>query len=163
MLALRYVYVLSLVIWLGGMVILGAIVAPTLFQVLQTADPLNGRALAGEAFGSMIGRFHYVAYATGALLLVTLAGMRILGPKPVAFAVKALVVLAMLGVATYSGVVVLGRIDVIQATVGTLPSRLDAANPLRLEFDALHALARRLMMVDMVGALVLLFWEARER
>ena len=35
MLALRYVYVLALVVWLGGMVILGALVAPTLFQVLQ--------------------------------------------------------------------------------------------------------------------------------
>ena len=35
MLVLRYVYVLAIVVWLGGMVILGAIVAPTTFQVLE--------------------------------------------------------------------------------------------------------------------------------
>ena len=50
MLALRYVYVLALVIWLGGMVILGALVAPTTFQVLPSIEPSSGRALAGELF-----------------------------------------------------------------------------------------------------------------
>ena len=45
MLALRYVYVLALVVWLGGMVILGALVAPTVFQVLQSADPAGGRRI----------------------------------------------------------------------------------------------------------------------
>ena len=39
MLALRYVYVLALVVWLGGMVILGALDAPTTFQVLEQAVP----------------------------------------------------------------------------------------------------------------------------
>jgi hypothetical protein len=162
MLALRYVYVLSLVVWLGGMVILGALVAPTLFQVLQAADPATGRALAGEAFGTAIARFHYISYASGALLLLTLAGMRILGPKPAAFAVRALIIAVMLGIAIYSGVVVLGRISDIQAAVGILPSRLPATDVRRLEFDSLHALATRLMEVNMVGALLLLYWEARE-
>ena len=51
MLALRYVYVLALVVWLGGMVVLGAIVAPATFQVLQASAPATGRALAGAVFG----------------------------------------------------------------------------------------------------------------
>ena len=33
MLALRYVYVLALVVWLGGMVILGGLVASTLLNL----------------------------------------------------------------------------------------------------------------------------------
>ena len=45
MLGLRYLYVLALVVWLGGMVVLGAVVAPTTFQVLQASAPANGRAL----------------------------------------------------------------------------------------------------------------------
>ena len=163
MLALRYVYVLALVVWLGGMVILGAIVAPTLFQVLQSADPESGRALAGAAFGAAIARFHYVSYGAGALLLLTLAAMRILGPKPVAFAARALIAVIMLGIAVYSGVVILGRIDAIQAAVGMLPSKLPAADPRRLEFDALHTLSERLMMINVVGGLLLLYWEAREQ
>jgi hypothetical protein len=163
MLAVRYVYVLALVVWLGGMVALGAVVAPTIFQVLQAGDPANGRALAGAAFGAMLGRFHVVAYLTGGLMLLSLALMRILGPKPVHFNARGLIVLAMLGIAVYSGLAVLGRIDEIQAAVGMLPSRLPAGDPRRLEFDGLHTLATRLMSANIVGALILLYWEARER
>lgn len=163
MLAVRYVYVLALVVWLGGMVILGAVVAPTIFQVLQASDPESGRALAGAAFGTAIARFHYVAYIAGALALLTLATMRILGPKPAAFAVRALIVLVMLGIAVYSGFVVLARIDAIQAAVGTLPSLLPVTDPRRIEFDSLHALSTQLMSANIVGALVLLYWEAKER
>lgn len=162
MLALRYVYVLALVVWLGGMVVLGALVAPTLFQVLQSADPAAGRALAGEAFGASIARFHYVSYTAGALLLLTLGAMRLLGPKPVAFNARVAISLVMLGIAIYSGLVVLERIDAIQAAVGTLPSKLPAADPRRIEFDALHVLSERLMMINVVGGLMLLYWEARE-
>ena len=56
MVALRYVYLLALVIWLGGMVILGALVAPTTFQILQSIEPSTGRALAREVFGVTIAR-----------------------------------------------------------------------------------------------------------
>src|SRR5688572_7635932 len=62
MLALRYAYVLALVLWLGGMVVLGAIVAPATFQVLEASAPAVGRALAGALFGTILARFHYVAY-----------------------------------------------------------------------------------------------------
>jgi len=61
MLALRYAYVLALVLWLGGMVVLGALVAPTTFQILQAAAPDGGRALAAELFGVLLARFHYLA------------------------------------------------------------------------------------------------------
>ena len=163
MLALRYVYVLALVVWLGGMVVLGAIVAPTTFQVLQAADPTSGRALAGEAFGVIIARFHYIAYGAGVVLLLTLATMAVLGPRPPAFAVRSSLIALMLGVALYSGVIVLGNIDAIQREVGTLPSRLPAGDARRVRFDELHQLSTRLMIFNMAGALVLLYWEARER
>jgi uncharacterized membrane protein len=162
MLALRYVHVLALVVWLGGMVVLGAVVAPTTFQVLQASEPETGRALAGELFGVTIARFHYVAYGAGALLLASLLAMAILGPRPPQFAVRTAIIFAMLAVALYSGIVVLGQIDRIQAEVGTLPSRLPAADARRVQFDALHQLSTRLMMFNMAAALVLLYWQARE-
>src|SRR5512144_238945 len=111
MLALRYVYILALVVWLGGMVVLGAIVAPATFQVLQASAPETGRALAGELFGVVLARFHYVAYAAAALLLLTMAAMALLGPRPRGLAVRSAIVAVMLGVAIYSGVIVLGRIN----------------------------------------------------
>jgi len=160
--ALRFVYVLALAVWLGGMAILGAVVAPTIFQTMQAADPQSGRALAGLAFGEMLARFHYVAYGCGALLLVMLIVIAVLGPRPKAFAVRCALITAMLLVAAYSGVAVLGEIDAIQKEVGTLPSRLPAADPRRIRFDELHQLSTRLMMVNLLGGLALLYWEAAE-
>jgi len=162
MLALRYVYVLALVVWLGGMVVLGALVAPTTFEVLQAGAPDTGRVLAGEVFGSIVARFHYVAYAAGALMLVTLAAMRLLGPRPAGFAARAALVAGMLAVALYSGLIVLRRIDTVQQEAGGRVSRLSPTDARRARFDELHRLSTRLMLLNIAGALVLLLWEARE-
>jgi len=163
MLALRYLYVLALVVWLGGMVVLGALVAPTTFEVLQAREPEAGRALAGDVFGRTIARFHYVGYAAGAVLVVSLVAMRLLGPRPAAFAARTAIAAGMLATTLYSGLVVLRRIDAVQQAAGGLASRLDVADPRRVRFDELHRLSTRLMFVTMAGALVLLYWEARER
>jgi uncharacterized membrane protein len=160
--ALRYVYVLALVVWLGGMIMLGALVAPATFQVLQASAPEIGRALAGELFGVVLARFHYLAYGAGALLLISMAAMALLGPRPRAFAARCAIVAAMLGVALYSGIVVLGQINAIQREAGVLPSKLPAADARRVRFDELHTLSTRLMMVNVIAALVLLYWEAGE-
>jgi hypothetical protein len=161
-LALRYLYVLALVIWLGGMVVLGAIIAPATFQVLQASAPEIGRALAGELFGTILARFHYVAYACGGVLVISIGAMAVLGPRPRAFAVRLGLITVMLLVAAYSGFIVLRSIDAIQLEAGRLPSLLPAGNPLRVRFDSLHQLSTRLMMGNMLGALVLLYWEARD-
>ena len=53
-------------------------------------------------------------------------------------------------------------IDAIQLEAGRLPSLLPAGDSLRARFDYLHQLSTRLMMANIVGALVLLYWEARD-
>jgi uncharacterized membrane protein len=162
-LALRYVYVLALAVWLGGMVVLGAVVAPTTFQVLQASEPATGRLLGGAVFGAILSRFHYVAYGAGILTLLALTAMALLGPRPVAFALRWSIVALMLLVALYSGLVVLREVDALQQEVGGLPSSLPAGDARRVRFDELHRLSTRLMMVNILGALALLYWEARER
>lgn len=162
MLALRYVYVLALALWLGGMVVLGAVVAPATFQTLQASVPATGRELGGAVFTAILERFHYIAYVSGALLLVTLAAMALLGPRPRGLAARTALVAAMLAVALYSGAVVLRSADGIRREVGGQPSRLPVTDARRVRFDELHVLSTRLMMVNIIGALALLFWEARE-
>jgi hypothetical protein len=133
MLALRCVYLLALAIWLGGMVVLGALVAPTIFEVLQADVSGAGRSLAGDVLGRTVARFHYVAYACGGALVVTLTAMAVLGPRPSGFAFRLVLSGAMLLVALYSGFAIVGETD-----------------------------TTRLMMVNVAGALVLLSWEARD-
>ena len=99
--AVRYVYILALVVWLGGMVVLGAIVAPTTFQVLQASEPVTGRELGGAVFTTILERFHYVAYGSGILLLFTLGLMAVLGPRPRHLGVRLSLITAMLAVALY--------------------------------------------------------------
>ena len=78
------------------------------------------------------------------------------------FAVRSAIVSVMLLVALYSGLVVLREVDSIQRAAGVLPSTLPAGDARRVRFDALHQLSTRLMVVNIVGALALLGWEARE-
>lgn len=169
MLLLRYAYVLALTVWLGGMIVLGAVVAPGTFAVLPAMEPESGRALAGAVFGTALSRFHLVAYASGGVLLITLVAMALLGPRPRSFAIRTGIVTTMLAVALYSGFIVLGEIDGIQQQIAAgslsghaLPSELPAGDARRLRFDYLHGLSERLMMINMVGGLLLLAWEARE-
>src|SRR5262249_57296914 len=82
MVAVRYVALLALVVWLGGMVMLGAVVAPSTFRVLQAADPAAGRVLAGALFGEILRLFHLLAYACGALIILALVVMKFVGPPP---------------------------------------------------------------------------------
>jgi hypothetical protein len=68
----------------------------------------------------------------------------------------------MLLVSLYSGLIVLSRIDAVQLEAGGPVSRLPPQDERRVRFDALHRLSTNLMLLNMAGALVLLYWEARE-
>jgi len=162
MFGLRFLYMLALVVWLGGMIVLGAVVAPSTFQVLQALQPEVGRELAGEVFGTSLARFAWVTYAAAGLMIVTLAIMALLGPRPRPFLVRGLVIAAMLAIALYSSGIVANEIEVVQQQAGGPPSRLPATDARRLRFDQLHARSEQLMMINVIGALALLFWEAKK-
>lgn len=140
MLALRYAYVLALVVWLGGMAVLEVLVAPTTVDVLLAGAPLVGRDLAAAVIGTTLARFHYVAYGCGVTLLLSIVAMALLGPRPASFGIRTGIIVTMLGLALYCGMVVLRGADHFQSFL----------------------VCGRLMGVNMVGALVLLYWEARE-
>ena len=160
---------LALTVWVGGMIVLGAVVAPGTFGILPDLEPASGRALAGAVFGAVLARFHYVAYTAGAVLLIVLIALAVLGPRPRHLGVRMAMVAVMLGIALYSGLVVLAEIDGIQhqlaalsASGPALPSQLPTTDARRIRFDYLHHLSTRLMMVNVAGGLLLLIWEARE-
>jgi hypothetical protein len=59
----------------------------------------------------------------------------------------------------YSGFVVLREADAIQQEVVASPSSLPADDTRHARFDELHQLSTQLMMVNIIGALVLLLLE----
>jgi uncharacterized membrane protein len=164
MLAIRYVALSALVVWLGGMIVLGLLVAPATFGVLQTtaADAANGRMLAGGVFGEILRRFHFLAYGCGGLILACLVVMKFVGPPPQGFIARMAIVAVMLAIALYSGVPVSREIAQIQSTVSGPISSLPDTDARRARFDRLHGLSTTLMTINMGLGLVLLYWYVRE-
>jgi uncharacterized protein DUF4149 len=164
MVVIRYLALTVLVVWLGGMIVLGLLVAPSTFGVLQTAagDAATGRMLAGAVFGEILRRFHFLAYGCGAILLVCLLAMKFIGPPPAAFIPRIAIVTLMLMIALYSGIPVSREIASIQAQVSGPMSSLPATDARRARFDRLHSLSTTLMTINMGLGLILLYWYVRE-
>lgn len=161
MVVLRYVFALGLACWLGGMVILAAVVAPATFGVLQSREGTAGRVLAGAVFGETLRRFHVVAWVSGAVLLGSLVGMGLIGGRPPALGIRLAIVAAMLALALVSGTVISRRVERLQRAVAGSMAELPADDARRVEFGRLHAVSTALMLVNIAGGLVLLYWEAR--
>jgi hypothetical protein len=144
------VEVLAYALWLGGMVAI-ALTAPVVFQVVPSRD------LAGRVFGGVLARLFPLIYVCGVLILVAgavhVARARALTRSSLA---RYGLVAVMLAVAVYTGVVVLGEMQTIQAALpGPIESLPLDAGP-RARFDSLHKLSERLMGLDVVLALLLL-------
>ncbi|MGE3189286.1 MAG: hypothetical protein AB7N90_06360, partial [Vicinamibacterales bacterium] len=133
------------------------------FGVLQAWNPTEGRELAGQVFGAVQGQLHLLGYAAGALMIVVLTIQRLLGPRPVAYGLRAGLVALMLGVMLYSGLVLLPEIEAIQAGVQGPMNQLQADDARRVRFDVLHARSTNLVGAAIAGGLILLLWEAREK
>ena len=162
MLALRYVALLTLVVWVGGLLALGGIAAPSTFDILAARQIADNRILAGALVGEMLRRFQPVVYGAGIVLLLTLVARRILGPRPHRFAWRAGIALVMLLASAYAFVGVGGRIAALQREIGVAPSSLPEGDPRRVEFGRLHGLSTGLQILPLLGGLMLMYWEIRE-
>ena len=162
MLVLRYAALLALVVWIGGLLVLGGIAAPSIFDVVAEKQLANGRMLSGALFGEMLRRFTLVSYAAGGVLMLTLLARRILGPRPHRFAWRAGIVAVMLAATAYASLVVGSRIEQLQHEIGVAPSTLPDGDPRRVEFGRLHGISTALQLVPLLGGLLLIFWEIKE-
>lgn len=141
-----FVYLLSLVCWLGGMVFFAALVTPAVFKVLPIAE-------AGKLLAVLFPRYYlfgYICGAIGFILAVCLCAARM--PRTW-WATAALALLIALGLTIYAGAVVRPRVDAIRTVT-------EEANPdpaRRAEFDRLHHLSVMLnggvMLLNLVALL----------
>jgi hypothetical protein len=160
---LRFVYFVALAVWIGGLIVLGGLAAPTIFTVLQAASPTGGRGLAASVFGALLARFHLVGFACGAVMAASLVAMALLGPRPRPFGPRLTIIGAMLA----STAVVAGpigwRVEAIRASVNGPIAELPERDPRRIGFDRAHALATACLAANVAGGLLLMFWDVRER
>lgn len=162
MLVLRYAYVLALVVWIGGLVTAGAFAAPAIFGVLgEQAGPM-GRVLAGATFGELLRRVLVAGEMAGVVMLVSLTVLRLLGPKPLSYGIRAVLLGAMLLVNAYTAHVVLPEAEGLRREIAAPMATIAPDHPARARFDRLHALSTQLVTAVAVAGIVIAAWEARE-
>jgi hypothetical protein len=161
MLALRYAAVLALALWTGGLVVVGAVAAPSVFDILG-AHGAEGRVLAGAVVAALLERFTMIAYGCAAVMLLSLVTRGVLGPRPRRFAYRIAGLLLMIAATVYAGAVVAPRIAAMQRSIATAPSALAENDPRRIEFGRLHGTSVSLQLVPLLGGLALLFWELKD-
>jgi hypothetical protein len=162
MFLLRYLYVVALVVWVGGLVVAGALVAPSVFGVLQEWNQSQGRVLAGQVFGEVLLRLTWLSYAMGAIMFITLTLHRLLGARPLKYGIRVGIMATMLVMMMITGWYLIPEVDAIQAQVSGPVSELPDTDPRRMEFNRLHGLSNILFSITAIGGLALCWWEARE-
>lgn len=162
MVVLRYAYVLALVVWVGGLIAAGAFVAPALFAVLQGEAGATGRVLAGAAFGEILRRVLLAGEIAGVVMIVAMTILRLLGPKPLSYGIRALLLGAMLAVNAYTLHVVLPETDGLRRELGGPVTQVATSDPRRVRFDYLHGLATTLVTGIALAGIGVAAWEARE-
>jgi hypothetical protein len=159
---LRFASVLVLAAWTGGLAVLGAVGAPTIFAVLDARDPVGGRAVAGEVFGAIFQQFQYLACVFGTLLLVLLILRAVLGPRPRPFAARVVMVVLMLGISLVSGLVIAPRIDAIRTATDGAVAALPDDDARKQEFGRLHGWSNGLMGLTLLAGAWLIWTEMKD-
>jgi hypothetical protein len=134
---LRYLMLLSLVVWLGGLIFFAFVLAPTVFTVLPT------RHLAGNVVARSLGSLHWMGIISGLVFLVSsLLFSQLSRGTPKVFAARNVLIVLMLLLTLVSQLSIMPRMDGLRASVGEIDS-VPPDNPVRMQFDALHVWSTR--------------------
>jgi hypothetical protein len=160
--ALRFVALVLLAFWIGGLATLGFVAAPVLFAVLPAHDPEMGRTLAGIAFGAVFESFERWSLVTGGLVAAVLAIGAMRTPRPRRLALRASMLALMLTATVVTAVVIAPRIDAIRVSTPTTIADLPDTDPVKITFGRLHGTSAILMLATMAGGLSLMWMEMQE-
>jgi hypothetical protein len=134
---LRFLMLLSLIVWLGGLIFF-PVVAQTAFSVLST------RHLAGLIVGRSLGVLHWMGIISGFVFLATsLLYNRLMRGAAYALGGRHLLICIMLVLTLISQFAIIPRMDTLRADI---PGEIDSVppdNPARMQFDALHVWSTR--------------------
>ena len=151
----RYLMLLSLVVWIGGLIFFAFVLAPTVFAVLPT------RQLAGNVVNRSLGILHWMALTCGVVFAVTsMIDSRVVNGITEPFALRNLLIYAMIILTLVSVFGIASRMAVLRQQMGVI-DEVAQDNPLRVEFNRLHVWSTRLEGAVLVLGLGLLYLTAR--
>ena len=154
---LRFVMLLSLVVWLGGVIFLAFVLAPTVFS----PGLLPTRHLAGTIVGRSLDLLHYMSIVSGIVFLVaSMLYSRMAAGSARPLAARHLLIALMLLLTAISQFAISPRMHALRAKVGVIDN-VPLDNPLRLEFDRLHVWSENFEKAVLVLGLAALYTTAQ--
>lgn len=151
---LRFLMLLSLVIWIGGLIFFAFVLAPTAFQVLPNTH------LAGNVVGRTLGKLHWLALISGVIFLISsLSYERITQGTAHPFALRHVLIILMLSLTLFSQYWIIPRMDALRAAVADF-STVPLNDPARVQFDALHVWSTRVEGAVLLLGLVAVYLTA---
>jgi hypothetical protein len=152
---LRFLMLLSLIVWVGGIIFLSFVEAPTAFSVLPS------RHMAGSVVGRSLTILHWTGLISGAIFLASsFLYSRLSTGSLQPAATRHLLVCAMLVLTAVSQFGVSTRMAALRASFGDIDT-VPPDNPARLEFDALHVWSVRLEVAVLALGLITTYLVSR--
>lgn len=152
---LRFCMLLSLVVWIGGVVFFAFVVAPALFTILPTPH------LAGLVVTRSLKSLHWIGLVGGVVYLVSsLAYARLTTASAQPLAARHLLVYAMLALTAVLQFSIIPRMDALRLSVGQIDA-VAPGNPVRVQFNALHVWSTRLEGAVLLLGLAVIYLTAR--
>jgi uncharacterized membrane protein len=154
---LRFLMLLSLVVWLGGLIFFAFVLAPTVFS----PGLLPSRQMAGSIVGRSLDRLHYVAIVSGTVFLIaSMLYSRIASGNARPLAARHVLIVLMLLLTVISQFAISPKMHAIRAEAGVIDD-LPSDNPLRMQFDRLHVWSEKFEVAVLLLGLVALYGTAQ--
>ena len=154
---LRFLMLLSLVVWLGGLIFFAFVLAPTVFS----PGLLPSRQMAGSIVGRSLDRLHYMAIVSGTVFLIaSMLYSRIASGNARPLAARHVLIVLMLLLTVISQFAISPKMHAIRAEAGVIDD-LPPDNPLRMEFDRLHMWSEKFEVAVLLLGLVALYVTAQ--
>jgi Domain of unknown function (DUF4149) len=150
---LRYLMLLSLIVWLGGLIFF-PVVAQTAFSTLPS------RHLAGTVVGRSLGILHWMGIVSGLVFLASsMLYSRLTKGTAQVFAARNVLIGLMLALTLISQFSIIPRMDSLRASIGEIDS-VPPDNPARMQFDGLHVWSTRVESGVILLGLVVVYLTA---
>jgi uncharacterized membrane protein len=156
---LRFLMLLSLVVWIGGLIFFAFVLAPTAFSIPTV---LPNTHLAGNVVGRALSKLHWIAIFSGIVFLIssTLYN-RLVDGTPHVFATRHILLCLMLALTLISQFGIIPRMDTLRASLGEV-SAAPIDSPARIQFDALHVWSTRVEGAVLLLGLVVVYLTAQQ-
>jgi hypothetical protein len=154
---LRFLILLSLVVWLGGIMFLAFVEAPTVFS----PGLLPTRHLAGSIVGRSLELLHYIGIASGIVFFTaSMVYSWMINGDAKPLAARHLLIVLMLMLTLISQFAITPKMHAIRNEAGVMDN-LALDDPKRQEFDRLHFWSEKFEGGVLLLGLVALYTTAR--